>query len=37
MHYFAYENNKNCIKKCFDEGMLYYRDKFGNTPLQYAI
>lgn len=37
LHYFAYQNQSDCIDECLDIGVKYIRDKFENTPLEYAM
>lgn len=37
MHYFSYENQTECIEECLRIGVKYMRDKYRNTPLEYAI
>lgn len=36
LHFFASENNGQCVQKCFDLDMSYVRDRSGKTPLEYA-
>ena len=37
MHYFSFWNYTECVEECFKIGVKYCKDKFGNTPLEYAI
>lgn len=37
MHYFSYDNQTQCVEHCLQIGVKYCKDKFKNTPLEYAI
>jgi ankyrin repeat protein len=37
LHYFSFHNYSKNVVRALDDGMKYQRDKFGNTPLIYAL
>ena len=37
LHYFSYDNQTQCVEHCLQIGVKYCKDKYKNTPLEYAI
>jgi ankyrin repeat protein len=37
LHYFSFQNYSKNVVRALEDGMKYQRDKFGNTPLIYAL